>query len=197
MIKYLASNLRRVFVLLFYLSLIENHENDDDFERIYHKYRSLVYKVAKNHIKNHHLAEEAEVIVFTGVAKNIDKIMKFDENYLEIYLCKAAKNCAFSVLRKEYNPLTKTVNYESEFKNAEVTDDDILEKIYKNELLVKVVNYVRTMKKEYADIITYHCLHEFTLHECSIILNIPLSTAKTRLYKAQALINEKFKEFRK
>lgn len=184
-------------MLLFYLSLIENHENDDDFERIYHKYRSLVYKVAKNHIKNHHLAEEAEVIVFTGVAKNIDKIMKFDENYLEIYLCKAAKNCAFSVLRKEYNSLNKTVNYESELKNVEIIGCDVLDTICKNELLIKVVNYIKTMKKEYADIITYHCLHELTLKECAIVLNIPLSTAKTRLYKAQALINEKFKEYRK
>ena len=184
-------------MLLFYLSLIENHENDDDFEKVYHKYKKMVYKVAKYHTRNHHLAEEAEVIVFTGVAKNIDKIIKFDDDYLEIYLCKAAKNCAFSVLRKEYNSLNKTVNYESEFKNVEVTNSDILNNLCENELLTKVVNYIQTMKKEYADIITYHCLHEFTLKECSIVLNIPLSTAKTRLYKAQALINEKFKEYRK
>lgn len=183
-------------MLLFYLSLIENHENDDDFEKIYYKYRKMVYKVAKHHTNNHHLAEDAEVIVFTGIAKNIDKILKFDENHLEIYLCKAAKNCAFSILRKEYNSLNKIVSCEFELNNTEVADD-VLETICKNELIIKVVNYIKTMKKEYADIITYHCLHELTLKECSIALNIPLSTAKTRLYKAQALVNEKFKEYRK
>ena len=46
-------------MLAFYLSLIEDHNNDDDFERIYNKYSKMMYKVAKSHTKNHHLAEEA------------------------------------------------------------------------------------------------------------------------------------------
>ena len=183
-------------MLLFYLSLIENPENYDDFERIYYKYRKMMYKVAKSHTNNHHLAEEAVQNAFVGIAKNIDKIKNFDEDYLEIYLCKAAKNCAFSVLRKEDKFLNRTVNYDTEFENI-VISEDVLDKIYENELLSMVVNYIKSIKQEYSDVLTYHFLHELTLKECSIVLNIPLSTVKTRLYKGQAMIQEKFKEYRK
>lgn len=181
-------------MLLFYLSLIENPQNDDDFEKIYYKYRHLMYKVAKSHTNNHHLAEEALQNAFIGIAKNIDRIKTFNEDYLEIYLCKAAKNCAFSVLRKENNTLNKTENYDDEMKNTEFNPDDF-NKIYETELLTLVINYIKSMKREYSDILTYYFLHDMTLKECSIALNIPLSTAKTRFYKGQSMLQEKFKEF--
>ena len=182
-------------MLTFYLSLIEDHSYDDDFERIYYKYREMIFKVAKSHTHNHHFAEEAVQNVFIGVARNIDKIKNLDEKHLEIYLCKASKNSAFSVMRKENQVINNTValdNLSEELKDTEVSG----ETIFQNELLKMILEYIRSMDSEYSDVLTYYFLFDLTLKECSIALQMPLSTVKTRFYKGQKMIQEKFKEYR-
>ena len=182
-------------MLTFYLSLIEDHNYDDDFEQIYYKYREMMFKVAKSHTHNYHLAEEAVQNVFIGVARNIDKIKNLDEKHLEIYLCKASKNSAFSVMRKENQVINNTVAFDN--LNEELKYNEILsEKIFQNELLKMILEYIRSMEPEYSDILTYYFLFNLTLKECSIALQIPLSTVKTRFYKGQKMIQEKFKEYR-
>ena len=52
------------------------------------------------------------------------------------------------------------------------------------------------MNSEYSDVLTYYFLFDLTLKECSVVLQIPLSTVKTRFYKGQKMIQEKFREYR-
>ncbi len=182
-------------MLAFYLSLIEDHNNDDDFERIYHKYSKMMYKVARSHTKNHHFAEEAVQNVLVNIARNIDRIKYFDEDYLEIYLCKAAKNSAFSIMKKEGRIAKQTVSID-EIINKDFYNEMISEVVIQNELLTMILNYIRSMEPNYRDILTYYFLHSFTLREISIILKIPLSTVKTRFYKSRKMIQEKFEEYR-
>lgn len=182
-------------MLTFYLSIVEDHNYDDDFEQIYYKYREMMFKVAKSHTHNYHLAEEAVQNVLIGVARNIDKIKNFDEKHLEIYLCKASKNSAFSVMRKEEQAINKTVALDN--LNEELKDNEIPgETIFQNELLKMILEYIRSMDSEYSDVLTYYFLFDLTLKECSVVLQIPLSTVKTRFYKGQKMIQEKFREYR-
>lgn len=182
-------------MLAFYLSLIENHDNDDDFERIYNKYNKMMYKVAKSHTKNHHLAEEAVQNVLINIARNIDRIKKFDENYLEIYLCKSAKNAAFSIMKKEKRIAEQTISLEN-IENKEFYHEMISETVVQNELLKMILGYIKSMEPNYRDILTFYFLYDFTLREISIVLKIPLSTVKTRFYKGQKMVQEKFEEYR-
>ena len=182
-------------MLAFYLSLIENHDNDDDFERIYNKYSKMMYKVAKSHTKNHHLAEEAVQNVLINIARNIDRLKDFDESYLEIYLCKSAKNAAFSIMKKERRIAEQTISLEN-IENKEFYHEMISETVVQNELLKMILGYMRSMDPNYRDILTYYFLHDFTLREISIVLKIPLSTVKTRFYKGQKMVKEKIEEYR-
>lgn len=182
-------------MLAFYLSLIEDHNNDDDFERIYNKYSKMMYKVAKSHTKNHHLAEEAVQNVLINIARNIGRIKNFDEKYLEIYLCKSAKNAAFSIMKKERRIAEQTISLET-IDNKDFYHEMISETVVQNELLKMILGYMRSMDPNYRDILTYYFLHKFTLREISIVLKIPLSTVKTRFYKGQKMVREKFEEYR-
>lgn len=182
-------------MLTFYLSLVEDHSNDDDFERIYHKYSKMMYKVAKYHTKDHHLAEDAVQNVLINVARNIDKIKSFDEDYLEIYLCKATKNSSFSIMKKEKRIASHTIPLDNAY-NADISCELISEKVLQNELLKTIHSYIMTMETQCRDILAYYFLHNFTLKEISIIMNIPLSTVKTKFYKIRKMINEKFEEYK-
>lgn len=182
-------------MLALYLSIIEDHNNNDDFERIYHKYSKLMFKVAISYTNNHHLAEEAVQNVFINVAKNIDKIKKFDEDCLEIYLCKASKNSAYTIMKKERRIASQTVPFDNVINNN-FNNEQISEQFFQNELIKMIFYYVQAMKPQCRDILTLYFLHNFSLKEISIILSLPLSTVKTRFYKSRKLIQEKFEEYK-
>lgn len=182
-------------MLTFYLSLVEDHNNDDDFERIYHKYRKMMYKIAKSHTGNQYLAEEAVQNALVNIARNIDRIKNFEEDYLELYLCKVSKNSAFSIMKKERRIAECTVALESA-ENKEFFQEVISETVIQKELLKMILDYIKSMEPQYSDILTYYYLHNLTLREISIVLKIPLSTVKTRFYASRRLIQEKFKEYK-
>ena len=72
----------------------------------------------------------------------------------------------------------------------------ISETVIQNELLKMILDYIRSMEPNYRDILTFYFLYDFTLREISIVLKIPLSTVKTRFYKGQKMVQEKFEEYR-
>ena len=109
--------------------------------------------------------------------------------------CKASKNSAFSVMRKENQVINNTVDIDN--LGEELKDNKVLsEKILQDELLKMILKYIKSMNSEYSDVLTYYFLFDLTLKECSVVLQIPLSTVKTRFYKGQKMIQEKFREYR-
>lgn len=182
-------------MLALYLSLIDDHNNDDDFTRIYNKYSKMMYKVAVSHTKNHHLAEEAVQNVLVNVARNIGRIKTFDEDYLEIYLCKACKNSAFSIVKKEARFDNRSFPLDK-FVDKDFSHDKISESVAQNELLKIILEYINAMEPINRDILTYYFLFSFTLSEISIIMQIPLSTVKTKFYKSRKMIQAKFEEYK-
>ena len=45
-------------MLAFYLSLIENHDDDDDFLKIYYQYKQPMYNIALSYLRNIHDCED-------------------------------------------------------------------------------------------------------------------------------------------
>ena len=87
-------------MIAFYLSLIENHEDEDDFLEIYYKYKKAMYNIAFSYLKNHHYCEDAMQIAFSGIAKNMETVKRLNEEKQEIYILKSIKNAALNVLHK-------------------------------------------------------------------------------------------------
>lgn len=181
-------------MLSIYLSLVDE-QSIDDFECIYYEYSKLMYKIAKSYTNDHYLAEEAVQNTFIGIAKTFDKVKKLEKNHLKIYICKATKNSSLSIIAKK----------NSEFKNLielnDANENDIFfttpsEEVVKKELFDLTIDYIRSMKSDYRDIITYYFLYELSLKEISFIMKIPLATVKTKFYRAKKMIQEHFEKYR-
>ena len=76
-------------MLFFYLSVIENHENDDKFKSLYYKYEKKVFSIAYGFTNDFHDAEDASQAAFFAIARNIDKINTDDEAKTKIYVYKS------------------------------------------------------------------------------------------------------------
>ena len=183
-------------MLTFYLSIIENHEDDDDFLQIYYKYRKYMYNVAFSYLKDYHYSQDAMQIAFTGIAKNIGTIKKLNEEKLEIYVLKSIKNAAIDIL-KDKNALQQNVYCIEEQYEDVSSDDNILENTVTKELLNQIFTFIDTMDEKYRDVLTLYFLHELNFKEIAMALNKPVSTIKDRFHKGHKLVVEKFKEYRK
>ncbi|MBQ8146984.1 MAG: sigma-70 family RNA polymerase sigma factor [Clostridia bacterium] len=172
--------------------MLDSEESRDEFEELYHSYKGMMYKIARHYTDNHHLAEEAMQNAFVAIARNFDTIKRLNQKQLESYLCKSTKNCAISVLRKEANALNKTIPLDNQLVGEDFPD--VAESVADNELLDLIVDYIRAMKEEYADALTLHYLYGFSARQCALALDIPLSTAKSRIFHAKRLLKKRFKE---
>lgn len=92
------------------LLLIEDEQDKALFKDLYDKYNSLVFYIAKGHLNNHSLAEEATQEAFLYIAKHFDSFKGENEN-LKGYIATVARGTAISYYRKERRHLYN-LNYE-------------------------------------------------------------------------------------
>ena len=60
--------------MLMYLSMIETPDDKAKFERIYNRYRNLMYHVAYKVLSNHYDAEDAVHQAFVAIIRHLEKI---------------------------------------------------------------------------------------------------------------------------
>lgn len=64
--------------MLMYLSMIETPDDKAKFERIYNRYRNLMYHVAYKVLGNHYDAEDAVHQAFVAIIRHLEKIGDID-----------------------------------------------------------------------------------------------------------------------
>ena len=97
------------------------------------------------------------------------------------------------MLRKELPKKTKTVSMEELYAEPSA-EETLSDAIIKRELMSKVITYISSMEEVQRDIISLHFLSNLTIKECAKALNLPVSTVKTKLYRALKGINTMLKE---
>lgn len=185
-----------IIMLAFYLSLIENHDDDDDFLKIYYQYKQPMYNIALSYLRNIHDCEDAMQIAFSGIAKNMETIKKLDKEKLEIYVFKCVKNAALNVLEKKNSIYNNVYSMDEQFHELS-SEEDLVESTVEKELLKEIVSFIGTMDEKYRDVLSLYFLHELTFREIADALDKPVSTIKDRFHKGHKLVIEKFKEYRK
>lgn len=177
-------------MLLIYLSAIPDSESHDIFIEIYEKHRASMYKIARFYTRDHYKAEDALQNAFLGIAKNMDKIKSLTSEQIETYVHKIAKNAAISLLRKEKNVC---VDIDDMYLDV-ASDDNIEESAADKETIDEMIQFIKSMKQEYRDVLSYSFLYDMSPAQIADILNVPLSTVKTRYYRGLALLKERFGE---
>ena len=147
--------------------------NNIGFEKIYKKYRNLVYGIAFSLLKNKHDSEDIVQIVFT-------KIYSIDKNKLPV---KNEASWLYSVTKNE------TLNFMKK-KKDDISLDDIYEIPDNNNELIKLIdqdNYNRLISKLdniEKEIVSLKILANFSFEEIGKLLNKPTGTIKWKYYKS-------------
>lgn len=165
-------------LLLIYLNLIDTDEEKSKFEKLYYKYRNLMFFVAKEILGDDSLAEDAVQEAFLRAAKNFSKIGKIDCHQTKNFLVIIVKNIALTMIGKILPE----------------TDDSILEYFPVSDNGFSDFNYREMVKKicempeMYRDIMYLQCVCEYSFDDISGYLGISVNAAKKRAQRGRTIL---------
>ena len=181
-------------MIAFYLTFIEDHNNDSKFEIIYNTYRDKMFNAAYGILKDYHYAEDALQECFISVAKVIESVRVDDEIALKAYLMKAVRNSAIDVLKKKQRAdLVMSIENVDDCSSEENVEKIIEDNEAEDRICFKILN----MPAIYRDVMELSLLQGFSIKEIAITLNLNQRTVWNRYERGRQYLEKIIKEERK
>lgn len=174
-------------MLEFYLNLVDDYEDRITLEKIYDKYKTLMYNVAFEILKNQSDSEDAVQETFISIAQNMKTILKLEKSKILPYIIVTTRNKSLDICRKNKNTSKKDENTSIDSLKDDV---DYFENIDYNDL----VKAITELPPIYRDILYLLYVQEMSVKEVSKTLNIASNTVWKRNKRAKNLLKEKLKE---
>lgn len=176
-------------VLTVYLSLIDDSDSRNEFERIYTNYRKQMFFLAKSIVKNDSDAEDVVHDVFLTIAsKNMPTIRKItNKDDLRNYLLKATKNTCLNHLKKHKKESVPLDTFdECNLGNEQsISDEEFLDLIFTRIEADRIVDAISTLPDIYRDALYYHFVVELSVREIAKLINQNTNTVKKQLVRGK------------
>ena len=150
-----------------------NQDKTSGIEKLYSKYKKIVYGIAFTMTKNKIDSEDIMQIVFTKIYE-MDK-SKLPKNKQSSWLYTITKNETINYIKKNKKDTSLENIYEIPDKNKEI--DKVIDNIEFNRLISK-------LNDKEKEIISLKILSKFSFEEIGKLLNEPVGTVKWRYYKS-------------
>lgn len=169
----------------YYLALVENESQKDKFEKLYYKYKGMMYKVAFDVTKSRDLAEDVVHEAFLQIIDELDNIRIDNPKELKAYLCIITRNRAIDFLRKwdKKNFDIYSIDDAVIEQRAPKPDEIVLTSIK----LEQVLKAIKDMPIEYQIPLVLR-YKGYSIREIASIVNCKEATVKTRIHRARQML---------
>lgn len=175
-------------MLLFYISLIDDKDDIVTFERIFEEYKEKMHRVAMKVLKDHHLAEDAVQVALLGIAKNMKTVPTHSESELRAYVFVAARNAAYTILRKK-QPHDDVLNID---ELECVADDDVFQKIANDHDYHHLLGLIMSLPIIYREVLMLRFVMELTPKEIGQIIGNKTATVSQQITRGKKLLAEAY-----
>lgn len=156
--------------------------NDKAYVMLFQQYEADIYRMAFVYVKN---KEDALDLVQEVAYQSFKKISTLKKpEFFKTWLMKITINCALNLINKNKKVIPLNSNLD---KIMRTEDEDIALTLSLNKL-------IDTLEEDEKSVILLKYYDDRTLKEISEILDIPLGTAKSVLYRALDKLRQNFKE---
>lgn len=178
-------------MLSFYLSMFDDIEDKNKFEKLYQDYKYLMLYVANRTTNNSSWAEDIVHDAFYNIAKNFDKLKFESDKKTRALVTIITENCALNFIKRESRIKI--------MEEDETIDDYCTYKKYENHFERSLVNVIYTedvikaidtLDFKYSAPIKMQAFG-YSIEEISEMLNTPPSTIKTRLSRGKQQLYNK------
>lgn len=185
-----AAFFRKVLLMLgFYLSLIDEPDDKEKFAEIFRSYGNMMFSKAMSVLHNTALAEEAVQESFLKIAKNISKISEPNCSKTAAFIVIIVRNTALDMLKSEHINDTEPLD-----ESIPDISSDTLSRIISNDGYNALLNAVNGLDSIYSDVLMLKLVYGYDTASISKLMNIPVKTADSRIYRGKKLLMTKLEE---
>lgn len=153
------------------------------FEKIYRKYRDMLYMCALGIVKNSADAEDVLHDAFIKIAKNIKQVDGIDSKSTAAYLAVITKNTAYDRLRR-----LKRLNETPIEDCLLAADDALIEEIAEKTEYKDLIAAVKSVPAPYNEVLFLHYVNEMSVKKTAALLGRKVSTVKMQLVRGKKLL---------
>lgn len=162
---------------------------ENDKEKLacaYNEYRDIMYNLAYSILDDQMLAEDAVHDSFISFAKNLQKVNNVPCHKTLNYLLIIVRNASFKI----YNERKKCIATESISETLPDLEIGLTEKVEADDEMHRLFDLVKSLNKNYSDIILLKFYHELENDEIASLLNITEDNVRKRLQRARNKLKE-------
>ncbi|MED4017890.1 MULTISPECIES: sigma-70 family RNA polymerase sigma factor [Sutcliffiella] len=165
---------------------MDNSEKDSLLETMMITYGDQLTRLAYSYVRDKEIAKDLVQDVFIKSYINWEKFRH--ESSVKTWLYRITINTAKDYLKSwSYRKLKVSELYQFNIKSNASSEDEALHNWEKN----NVKHTVFDLPTKYREVIFLYYYEEFTIKEISELMNIPMSTVKTRLGRGKSKLKEK------
>ena len=168
--------------MLIYIQMINGPEEKDKFERLYLKYRDLMFYIANKILQNQQDAEDAVHAAFLSIAENMEKVFTPDCPKTKGYIVTITENKAIDLYRKKKRHpkvllLEETAGLEVSYEGSHT-----------------IARCFSILPARDRDILMLKYRYGYTAREIAKMLNISEANANKRIQRAKDKLEQLCKE---
>ena len=167
---------------MIYLEAIGTEEEKTKFERIYIKYRKIMFYTAERILNDRHMAEDAVHQAFLRIINHMEKIDEADCHKTKAFLVIITEHIAIDIYRKRKQEDTLSFDeFEIYISGGASFEDEVIDEV--SEAVLKLpINYSTVLKLKF-----YLGYSDF---EIAKILDITEDNVRQRISRAQKKLSE-------
>lgn len=150
--------------------------------KLFEQYEQHIYRIAYVYVKNQ---EDALDVVQETAYKSFKSIATLREPaYFKTWLVRIAISCSMDILRQR----AKIVHFKQDIQEAAAEEAEDIP------LALSLKDLIDTLDEEEKSVIILRFYYDYTIKEVTTLLEIPLGTGKTILYRALKKLRKRAEE---
>ncbi|MDD6208399.1 MAG: sigma-70 family RNA polymerase sigma factor [Clostridiales bacterium] len=180
--------------MLICLSVLDTEEEKGLFTRLYETYGHLLWYIARDILKDDHLAEDAVQEAFLALTRHIDKVKGEEAAKTKRFLATIVKSKAIDLLRKQKSKKEDLLDVESQECLLGMEEENALSGLLKQESMERICDAVGKLDESYRIVFELKVLHELSDQEIGEILGISPKLANVRMFRARKKLQDFLEE---
>lgn len=175
-----------------FFTIMQNEDDRFKAERLYYKYRKLMYKEAYAVLNDRFLSEDAISESFIRIINNLHKIDENDCPRTRSFLVIICRNVAKDIYKSRIKESTYDYLEDAVSSDNSAPLNNPQDIIISKESIERIAEIISHLDSKYKDVFILRRVYNMSREDIANIFGINVETVKKRLQRAKAMILQEY-----
>lgn len=171
--------------MFFFLTLLDDPEEQQKFTEIYYQYRHFLWYVANQKLQDAHLAEDAVQETFLALTRHLDKVEEVQSDRTRNFLATIVRSKSVDILRKKMPETELPEAYGEKQESGDMLDQYLTKENYH-----RLVSCVLELDDTYRTVFEYKFMYQMSDAEIGDVLGISAKNVNVRYFRARKKLQD-------